>query len=76
VWWGAERVFIEFFRPDQPTVGDSFVTYSMIAAFLLALAGVWIILNRSQKLPSAAQSAATRRKRRRTLKPKPIRDNK
>ena len=76
VWWGAGRVFIEFFRPDQLAIGDSFVTYSMIMALLLALVGIWIFLSRSEKLPDAAQSAASRRKRRRTLKPKPIRNNK
>ena len=76
VWWGVGRVFIEFFRPDQPTIGESFITYSMLAAFLLALVGVWIILGRYERLPTAVQPTTTRRKRRRTIKPKPIRDNK
>jgi phosphatidylglycerol:prolipoprotein diacylglycerol transferase len=76
VWWGAGRAFVEFFRPDQPAIGDSFVTYSMVAAVMLVVAGVWVILSRYQKLPGAVQPGASRRKRRRTLKPKPIRDNK
>lgn len=76
VWWGVGRAFIEFFRPDQPTMGNSFVTYSMLAAVLLAIVGVFIILSRYNKLPSAVQPSAARRKRRRTVKPKPVRDNK
>ncbi|MCB8942253.1 MAG: prolipoprotein diacylglyceryl transferase [Ardenticatenaceae bacterium] len=75
VWWGAGRVFIEFFRPDQPAIGASFVTYSMLAAALVAIAGVVVILNRAGRLPGLGPSASSRRKRR-IAKPKPVRDNK
>ena len=46
---GLARVFIEFFRPDQPRIGDSFVTYSMLVAFLMAVAGVLFLLVRYGK---------------------------
>ncbi|MCP4422965.1 MAG: prolipoprotein diacylglyceryl transferase [Chloroflexi bacterium] len=70
-WWGGNRVWIELFRPDQPAIGDSFVTYSMLAAFVLALAGVYVLLSRSGKLPD--QDA--RRRSKRVLKPKPHRND-
>lgn len=72
IWWGGNRAWIEFFRPDQPTIGESPITYSMLAAVLLLLVGVWILLDRFDKLPEGARSR--RRRRRRTLKPKPRRN--
>jgi phosphatidylglycerol:prolipoprotein diacylglycerol transferase len=71
VWWGAGRAWVEFFRPDQPTIGNSPITYSMVFALLLALAGGYVLLDLYDKLPESAR--ARRRKRRRTLKPKPRR---
>ena len=71
VWWGTGRTWVEFFRPDQPTIGDSPITYSMVFALLLGLAGAYVLLDRYDKLPESAR--ARRRKRRRTLKPKPRR---
>lgn len=71
VWWGAGRTWVEFFRPDQPTIGNSPITYSMVFALLLALAGGYVLLDRYDKLPESAQTR--RRRRRRTLKPKPRR---
>jgi phosphatidylglycerol:prolipoprotein diacylglycerol transferase len=68
IWWGAGRAFVEFFRPDQPTIGDSFVTYSMVTAVLLALFGIWFVLKRNNKLPKAIQTD-----KRRVVKPKPVR---
>ena len=50
---GLARAFIEFFRPDQPLIGDSFVTYSMLVSFLMAVAGVVLLLIRYQKLQMA-----------------------
>jgi hypothetical protein len=50
---GLARTFIEFFRPDQPLIGDSFVTYSMLVSFLMAVAGVALLLVRYQKLQMA-----------------------
>ena len=67
IWWGVERVFIEFFRPDQPTFGESIITYSMALSTIFALAGVYLLLLLYDKLP---ESAKIRRRRRRTLKPK------
>lgn len=72
IWWGGNRAWIEFFRPDQVAIGSSPITYSMIAAVLLALVGVYILLDLYDKLPESAISR--RRRRRRTLKPKPRRD--
>ena len=56
-WWlvlaGAVRTFIEFFRPDQPKIGDSIVSYSMLVSALMALAGLVLLLARNGtiKLP-------------------------
>ena len=50
---GLARTFIEFFRPDQPHIGDSFVTYSMFVSFLMAIAGVVTLLARYGKLQLA-----------------------
>lgn len=72
IWWGGNRFWIEFFRPDQPAIGSTPITYSMILALLLALVGVYLLLLRTNKLPESAR--ARRRRRRRTLKPKPHRE--
>jgi hypothetical protein len=53
VFAGLARTFIEFFRPDQPLIGDSFVTYSMLVSFLMAIIGVIILLVRYGKLQVA-----------------------
>ncbi len=50
---GLARAFIEFFRPDQPRMGDSFVTYSMFVSLLMALSGVAALLIRYGKLKTA-----------------------
>jgi phosphatidylglycerol---prolipoprotein diacylglyceryl transferase len=47
---GFIRVFIEFFRPDQPRIGDSFITYSMLIAFLMGVAGVVFFMARNGSL--------------------------
>ncbi len=70
IWWGAGRAFIEFFRPDQPTVGSSVITYSFLMAIGLALVGVWIVLSRNHRAPQI-----TGRRRQRVLKPKPRRES-
>lgn len=46
---GTARVLIEFFRPDQPRIGESFVSYSMLVSFLMAVAGVLLLLVRYGK---------------------------
>jgi phosphatidylglycerol:prolipoprotein diacylglycerol transferase len=71
IWWGGGRTWIEFFRPDQPTIGNSPITYSMVLAFSLAVSGLLIILYRYNKLPTRS----SRRQKRRVRKPKPRRDS-
>jgi phosphatidylglycerol:prolipoprotein diacylglycerol transferase len=51
---GLSRTFIEFFRPDQPRIGDSFVSYTMLVSFLMAIVGVVMLLARFGKLQLAA----------------------
>jgi phosphatidylglycerol:prolipoprotein diacylglycerol transferase len=46
VFAGLARTFIEFFRPDQPRIGASFVSYTMLVSFLMAVAGVVMLLIR------------------------------
>jgi phosphatidylglycerol:prolipoprotein diacylglycerol transferase len=72
IWWGTGRAALEFFRPDQPTFGESVITYSMVVSALLAVAGVLVILSRYDKLPQTA--GMRRRQRRRVRKPKPKRE--
>lgn len=72
IWWGGGRAWVELFRPDQPTFGDTFITYSMVVALLIALAGVLILLSKYDRLPD---NPLSRRRRRRLRKPKPRRDN-
>jgi hypothetical protein len=47
---GLARAFIELFRPDQPRIGNSFVTYSMFVSLLMAITGVVMLLVRYGKL--------------------------
>lgn len=69
IWWGGNRTWIEFFRPDQTTIGNSFLTYSMLAAFLITLAGIWLVMSKMNRLPQSVGN-----KRRRPIKPKPRRN--
>jgi phosphatidylglycerol:prolipoprotein diacylglycerol transferase len=50
---GLIRAFIEFFRPDQPRIGDSFVTTSMLVSALMAVAGIVMLMIRNGKLMPA-----------------------
>jgi hypothetical protein len=50
---GLVRTFIEFFRPDQPRIGDTFVTTSMLVSCLMAIAGFVMLMIRYQKLQPA-----------------------
>jgi len=44
---GVGRVWLElFFRPDQPKIGDSFISYSLVAAALMAVAGTILLMVR------------------------------
>lgn len=72
IWWGGGRAWIELFRPDQPAFGDSFVTYSMVLAFLLALAGIYLLLALYDRLPEGFPGS--QRRRRRVRKPRPRRE--
>ena len=77
IWWGVGRFIVEFFRPDQPQIGSSAVTYSMIAALLLALLGIYVIFYIQGRapalLPESGRSRRRRRRRNRVTKPKPRR---
>lgn len=50
IFAGFIRTFIEFFRPDQPRIGDTFMSYSMVVAFLMGVAGVVMLLARNKKI--------------------------
>ena len=50
---GLIRTFIEFFRPDQPHIGNSFITFSMLISFLMAAAGAVLLLIRYGRLQPA-----------------------
>lgn len=69
IWWGGGRALLEFLRPDQPTIGNSPITFSMIMSFGLAVAGLLIVLSRNNRMPDLG-----RRRRRRVTKPKPRRE--
>ncbi len=49
-WWlvlaGVGRVIIEFFRPDQPRIPGTDISYSTLFAALMALAGIILLLVR------------------------------
>ena len=48
---GVGRVWLElFFRPDQPKIGDSFISYSLVAAALMAVAGAILLMARYKAL--------------------------
>lgn len=51
---GIGRTWIEFFRPDQPKIGDSLVSYSMLVAALMAITGVVMLLARYKVIQVAA----------------------
>ncbi len=50
---GLSRTFIEFFRPDQARIGDTFISYTMAVSFGMAVAGVVMLLVRFGKLKLA-----------------------
>ena len=69
IWWGLGRVVIEFFRPDQ-TIFIEPITWSMVLAALIALAGVFVILNRTGRINVGTAPGQRKRKQ---LRPKPDR---
>ncbi|MEM8857767.1 MAG: prolipoprotein diacylglyceryl transferase [Chloroflexota bacterium] len=66
LWWGGNRAWIELFRPDQPNIGNSPLTWSMLVAIGVALAGLYVILLVTGRIPGrdASISSAQSRKRR------------
>ena len=51
---GVGRVWLElFFRPDQPKIGDSFISYSLVAAALMAVAGAILLMARYKAIALA-----------------------
>jgi hypothetical protein len=50
---GLSRTFIEFFRPDQPRIGETFISYTMLVSFLMAVTGLIMLLARYGKLQFA-----------------------
>jgi phosphatidylglycerol---prolipoprotein diacylglyceryl transferase len=71
MWWGGGRAWVEIFRPDQPTFGQSPITYSMVIALGLAITGLILILYRYDKLPGGER--IKRQQKKRIRKPKPRR---
>jgi len=47
---GLSRSFIEFFRPDQPRIGESFLSYTMLVSFTMAIVGLVMLLARYEVL--------------------------
>jgi phosphatidylglycerol:prolipoprotein diacylglycerol transferase len=47
---GVGRFFIEFFRPDQPRLGETDISFSRIAAVALAVIGGLLLLIRFEKI--------------------------
>ncbi len=66
IWWGGNRAWIELFRPDQPNIGSTFLTYSMVVAAFIALGGVYVLLQRYGKIPQSERQL----RKRRAVKPK------
>lgn len=62
IWWGAQRFVIEFFRPDQTTVGDSSITYSMLISLGIAAFGVFLLMRLTGRVSGG--------KKKRIVKPK------
>ncbi len=50
---GVGRVIIEFFRPDQPLIPGTSISYSALVAALMAIAGVILLLIRYGRLKVA-----------------------
>ena len=56
---GIGRVWIEYFRPDQPKIGDTPISYSMVTAALMAVSGAILLMIRYKALnPAFAENWA------------------
>ena len=47
---GIGRVWLEFFRPDQPRIPGTDLSYSRLIALIMALAGGFMLLIRYEKI--------------------------
>jgi prolipoprotein diacylglyceryltransferase len=47
---GVGRFWLEYFRPDQPVVPGTAISYSRIVATLLAVIGALLLLVRYEKI--------------------------
>ncbi len=52
---GAGRTIVEFFRPDQPVLAAGWLTTSMLVSFLMAIAGLILLLGKAGKLRAAGK---------------------
>ena len=77
VWWGGNRAWLELFRPDQPNIGNTPLTYSMLLAIAIALGGVYVLLLVTGRIVVGDQSrrAQLNQGRQRVRKPKRQRSN-
>ncbi|KAA3644921.1 MAG: prolipoprotein diacylglyceryl transferase [Chloroflexi bacterium] len=50
IWAGVGRFVLEWFRPDQPTIPGTAISYSRIVAGLLAVGGIVTILVKYKKI--------------------------
>lgn len=74
LWWGGNRAWIELFRPDQPNIGNSPLTYSMLVALLVAMIGIYVILLVTGRIGGQAVGASLAQNRGRVYKPARKRD--
>ena len=47
---GAGRAWLEFFRPDQPTIPGTGLSYSRLVALIMAVVGILMLLVRFEKI--------------------------
>ncbi len=66
IWWGVQRFFIEFFRPDQTTLGDSPITYSMLISIAIALFGAYLLMRRTGRVSTGKKKRVAKPKVRRS----------
>ena len=70
IWWGGHRAWLEFFRPDQPNIGNTPLTYSMLLAVAIALGGVYVLLRVTGRISSGETSTRSQLSQGRVRKPK------
>jgi phosphatidylglycerol:prolipoprotein diacylglycerol transferase len=51
---GLGRTWIEFFRPDQPRIGELDISYSMVISALMAITGAVMLMTRYKVIHSEA----------------------